>query len=650
MADLGNIESFIKTESVNNLDWFDVDESSYREEDTLPKQNLDVAPDLQHLWGLSATPFVANTGAVSKPVEQLSVSTKEASESLVVKATRLLVMQTDDLTKVGSSLRSRFDAETLQSSKTALSGVLAERGLLGRLYVNASDFPNCHNTGGADFVRRYAAEAPFVLAKPECQDCKHKHADVLGNQHCGVFNKQIQIEIPYTDALALDIESKRLAHGVVLDVDTGALPKDRIRKAFLATPDSTKKAFTGLEQQPQKELPNVNTAQGLVAVGRLTQQKNASEQAKIAQAEARPVVALIQRELLKGRSEKDVAHSLKLSFDLGLLEKTRQEWEPHFREAGLFGSVYTTQQAFADCKEGADFLARHASKVRAVVAGSKCEGCQFKHGSFCSLYGRKLVASAEELYTSDVLSAVVTEHKIAGTLPYYADKVDWGSDVRKAFKNVFRTASTSHETKAPRALIEQAFTGHSSVKTTSYLVKRDIVKVASQYMNEGLYGADLLEALQRRFSSSALIDSTAELRPVLAEQGLQGIHFIDPSVYDDYGSGCKTAASQHRSRSAVKYAKIGDKCASCVHHTRPGFCSTLKKELVQEPPYVDKYAEQQAILSSGKSTEVSYESLMNNGLTMLQEYQMQHEAGDLELNPQVESSMTINFGNQKLTL
>lgn len=49
MADLGDISSFIKEGSVANLDWLDVDEKQYRELDTLPKQNLDISPDMQAL-------------------------------------------------------------------------------------------------------------------------------------------------------------------------------------------------------------------------------------------------------------------------------------------------------------------------------------------------------------------------------------------------------------------------------------------------------------------------------------------------------------------------------------------------------------------------------------------------------------------------
>jgi hypothetical protein len=159
-------------------------------------------------------------------------------------------------------------------------------------------------------------------------------------------------------------------------------------------------------------------------------------------------------------------------------------------------------------------------------------------------------------------------------------------------------------------------------------------------------------ALQARFDPRDLTAAVNDLRPVLAEQGLQGIKYIDPTVYQDYGHGCHTAARLHRSRTAVKYAKVGSKCESCVHQACPGTCSVLAKRLVVEPPYVDKLAEQRAVLASGRSTEVPFDQLMNNGLSMMQEYQLQHQAAtDLTLNPEAPKDSTeIEFGPQNVKL
>ena len=52
MADLGDLSGFMKDGSgagPADLDWLDVDEESYRSTDELPKQNLDIVPELKAL-------------------------------------------------------------------------------------------------------------------------------------------------------------------------------------------------------------------------------------------------------------------------------------------------------------------------------------------------------------------------------------------------------------------------------------------------------------------------------------------------------------------------------------------------------------------------------------------------------------------------
>ena len=78
----------------------------------------------------------------------------------------------------------------------------------------------------------------------------------------------------------------------------------------------------------------------------------------------------------------------------------------------------------------------------------------------------------------------------------------------------------------------------------------------------------------------------------------------------------------------------------------------LSKQLVVEPPYVDKSAEQKAVLASGRSTHVAYEDLMQNGLTVMDEYQIQHGGNDaIELNPEGSSpDVSVEFGPQEVKL
>lgn len=658
MADLGDISNFLKEGALADLDWLDVNEETYRDQDRLPKQNLNVEPDLKALWRHQDEPassFVPNTGEARTmgDLSELHGRLRSEPEDLI-RTARLAIMQSTDTNRIKHALTSRYDSQTLGYAKTALSTVLAERGLLGRLYIAASDFPDCDKGSrqASEFVRRYANEAPYVIAKQACGDCTHHQ--VQGNKHhCGVFHKELQVEVPYTDALASEVENRQLAMGRAVQASVGS-PKDRIRQAYLAADGTQQAAFTGRPQQAPVQVQVSNPGEVLIAASNLTKKRDEAARQQMLVAKARPIVAMLRREMLKGRGEAEVSHALRLAFDLRDLEETRSEWGPLFKEAGLYGAVYMTQDSFEDCREGADFIHKHASKVRAVVAGEKCGTCIFNQASRCMMYGRKLVANSSELLTPETVAAVLDEGRIAGRLPQEAHKIHWGSTPVEALKALHKAASAPPSPLSPslRSTVETAFHGQGRGAGTSDLTKREVVRTASRYMNEGLYGSDLLMALRGKFDSRDLVASAQDLKVVLAEQGLMGFKYVDPSIYEDYGTGCKEAARLHRSRGAVKYAKIGDKCGSCVHQTQPGHCSVLAKQLVVEPPYMDKQAEQQAILTSGAATEpVPYEKLYNNGLSMMQEYQLQHQASEIDLNPEVQSiEADIEFGIQKLKL
>jgi hypothetical protein len=669
MADLGDIGALFKAGSVPDLDWLEVTEKDYKDLEKVPEQNLDVIPGLEKAWaeGSAAAGIVPNKGSLT--MYDVGKGKKKASSETIEsvrRVARFALMKSEDPARFRHELTSRFDRETLAEARPVLASVLAERGLIGRFYVEANDFSGCSNGAKpvSDFVRRYASEAPYVVAKSACGGCIHN----AGNT-CAVFHKQIVVQVPYTEELAKRVEQKQASKGKLISASS-LVPRERIRNAYLA--ESVKIAgpaeapkpvvdplrfMTPTQATPKVHLPMIASQQKALleqsmavsfdpATGKTAAAKVAFDK------KAHDVSRLLRREMLRGRSERELVEALKLSFSAEDLRETRGAWEPIFKEAGFYGTLYSTQDSFDDCSAGVDYLAKHNPSIRAVVAGEKCQGCFYNKMGRCLAYGKKLVASAEEVMTDETLAAVVREHKLAGRLGSGAEKAVWGESPREALKNVYRVASTTGETprSTQRTVIERAFSGSSSQHVTAGLTRREIVKTASRFLNEGLYGADLMAALKKRFDPRDILAAKDELRPVLAEQGLQGIYYVDPSIYGDYGKGCDEAGRLHRSR-LVAYVKKGSACDSCVLQTRLGYCSKLNKNLVYEPPYENKAAQQREILASGKSTETRYEDLVNNGRTMLAEFGMASEmAVDLDPVRDAGPSLEVDLGIGKVKL
>jgi hypothetical protein len=438
---------------------------------------------------------------------------------------------------------------------------------------------------------------------------------------------------------------------VAAATDVEALQTITAKALGLEAPVPTVYQGAGTQKALAAVAPDV-VERELIAASNLTRKRDEAARNLVAAEKARPMVALLRREMLKGHDLAELANTLKHAFQSTDLDTAKPYLEPLLREAGLYGVIYSTQDSFTDCREGADFLATHNPGVKGIVAGHKCSGCVYSKMSRCLMYGKPLVKEASDLYTSEMVEKVALEYRTAGL--YRADH-NIGDEPQTnreklAALHTEARAQIHRQRMTPAQRMAQSLAqGHMMNRSdtggqTSSLTKRDIVKTARRFLNEGLYGQDLLAALKSRFDVRSLTASTSDLRAVIAEQGLQGIHYVDPTVYDDYGKGCREAASLHRSR-LVPYLKQGAKCGSCVHQSKPGHCSVINKSLVEEPPYIDKTAQQREVLASGNSVEVSYESLMNNGLTMMAEYQLQHGGFDVEVDDvKVAETLGVQFG------
>lgn len=627
---------------VSNLDWLDVSQEDYRALDTLPKKNLDIAPDLIEAWGRStpSTGLVPNTGAVipKTMLDLAPTGDRDPYPEGIVRTARLLVIQAKTSQEIVDGLTKRFPLAHIKSARTALAPVLAERGLLGRYYLDAKDFPQCAKSQAATskFASQYAGSVKYLVAKTECADCRYS-----AKNQCAVFQKELVPVVPFTEVDADQIEQYQGSRGLqaaVKSVD----PRERIRQAFLASP---------VQQTGFSGIPNV--AAGLIPAAALLRKAQSvgdrdGQQAQVKQAAAAPVVALVRRELLKGRSQRDTFKALRLSFDLTVLRETAAYWEPVFKTAGLYGVAYATSDSFTDCREGAKFLAKHASQVRVVVAGDKCTGCRFANGGACQAYGKRLVASVDEALTPDTVQWVIENHRLAGKLPWDAASRQWGNTPQEALQAVHKVATSHHpyvQTAPTRGLREGQRLAFAAQSQTSDLTVRDVVKQARHLMNAGLHSTRLVKALSKKFDKRDILASADALKPVLAEQGLMGHSYIDPTAYQDYGT-CREAAKLYRG-SKVKLAKMGDKCATCMGQQVPGKCSVLHKQLVAEVTYPNgRIATQKAVLASATQAGPA----VNNGADMMAEFGMGSQQVDIDLkDPAVREDFPLEFNNETIT-
>jgi hypothetical protein len=628
MSDLGNISNILAP-SVPNLDWLDVDEKEYQKLDTLPKQNLDILPDLQNLWSHqdSEGPHLIPNRAHDTPKTMGDLSQEHgflrSAPEEIRKFANLVLMQSTDIRKFKAELLKRFDRDSLREARSVLASALEERGLIGKIYINANDFTSCDKgtSKPSKFVQRFAKEALFVVAKPKCAGCVHAK-DINGASVCSVFHKEIRVEVPYTKELASKVEASLRSRGKDIKQSSEG-PKKRIRLAVLSDD------FKAPNMEAFK--PKENTTRLLASSKGLDYTSRADSMPL----DAKRIVSAMRKEMIKGRSTPEIISVMKSAFKTPLLEEHKAHWAPVLKEAGLYGVVYSSQDLFQDCREGASFLSKHASHVQAIVVGAKCTDCTHNKVSHCGLYGKALVQDPSELLTTPVVASVLKHHMSKGRIASVQKQDFKGKTPLEALRMIHKAAH-AHKLVVTHERLDIAKNNVSVVsssQSTRRDVKRSIVIKAKELMNKGFFGKKLIASLKHQFDTRDLITSKLELKQASADQGLQGRLFIDPSIYTDYGHGCKKASDLFRA-SKVRFVKKGSKCDGCVYQTSQNHCAAINKKLASDDmlPKERKLALQRSILASDQQGPLSYDKMEDKGSDMMSEFELEGPPQPVDLD------------------
>lgn len=568
MTDYADLTDFFQPSDITPSDW-----NAY--------QDVQVSGDakLSHILG-QVTESNGLIHAISEAYVAPQDLPKVASVSKVRRAARVALIQASSPQDWKETLLGLFPAGSLKHASIVgeLKKALSEYGLLGKYYIAAEDF-NCPSKDAATFARKYASTAKYVLAKAECQGCNQREGG-----RCGVFQKKIVVDLPLTEEDAQEVEKRQASLGFAVRGE--GQPSERIKYANTVLVPQKEAGYEG----PTNLIPVANL---LKTPRTLSEQRAAAEKTA-----SQRVVSTLQKLLLSGLTGKDAVRQLQAAYSVEDLRATEAAWTPLAKQAGLYGHLFVTADSFEVCASGADFVRRKGS-VRAVVAGSKCASCFSNQNGLCATYGRTLVASEDELYTPNMVVAVKDELTARGCKT--ASNLG-GLSPRDALRKLYATAiNTLISREAAKTGSTQAVV-FSEPKKVSSLTVRNIVQATMEAMNDGLYGSALKAKLAESFEARDLKAATPKLATLLAEQGAMGHQYIDPRFYPDYGMGCFTAKKYKHS--GVRYAKVGGKCASCVHQTLPGTCSLLNKELVSEVPYpTTKLAFQQSVVQPQKAVE-----------------------------------------------
>lgn len=229
---LGDLGDVTKEASLADLSWLEVSE---QDPERLPENPVDKGiEELEQAWGVDrrtdgvqVLPNVDREASVYEaslqregrgaPAQDVASLVRAASRKMVAGAS-FRVVATEVAQRLG------HDAHLAMSAMTRLKD---DAGLIGKVFIRASDYPKCASGEWSDPVRKHAAVTTYVVQKKACSDCVQAQ-----DGSCSIFKKRLVASVPWDAALkryspALEATGRKVASGD---------PKEVLRRAFAQTP------------------------------------------------------------------------------------------------------------------------------------------------------------------------------------------------------------------------------------------------------------------------------------------------------------------------------------------------------------------------------------------------------------------------------
>lgn len=583
---IGDITEVMSSQGVSDLSWLNVDEEMYREAEALPKQNLDVIPELQSALSWDGkdprvpevTPLRPHAVVNRNPLDNPE-ATLRSNSSVPNRLAAYVIAGLPD-SSIAGRLSLEFSPGQLSASHREASEILGEKGLLGNVYVDAKHFPRCAQDGPhREFVAKSAKSALFVVQKQACGGCVCNKSGT-----CTSFKKRLTSEVPYDQKVAAHyvpklVSENRVAPGE-LESALASGPsgiKALLRTAFLRPVATRFESPQTVQHRAQPKAPIITDAD----VRSFWERRMASSDAEAVPGTMYLVAA---RRVMQGKAD---PHSLVASADPSL--------RGLFREHGLLGHTYLDADALGGLHETLRHVRAGAKAglpdfvlLRNPTAADASSPDMAELMKLTTVVRKRpelglphLASALERAVSSGRISA-----EMAATAAQNAQRLDASRfPAFIAEVNLARPAVTAREVEVQTTVGTTVHNGDTSTERKVATMSPDEVRrTISHMMNTGLSGRRLQAAVLQRYSRADLVQVPEVGSALSREDGVQGHYFIDPTAYKDYGRGCQTGGDKFRKLNPVPNVLASSGCTGCRSQTHPGWCSRYAKTLIRQVP------------------------------------------------------------------
>jgi hypothetical protein len=603
-AGLGDLTKILHNQGVSDLSWLAVDEEDYRAAEALPKQNLDIIPEFQKAL-ISDTkegslnvpqliPMKPHTIVNRNPLSNDYRQTAPTDQTSPIRnRVAKMVMIGWDNNTIAARLKAEFGIGDIVRAASAIKEVVDERGLLGNVYVNAAHFPRaCQDPKERKFARMAGKNAVFVVGG--CDNSNGCNCQRTGI--CQTFGgKRVVSEVPYTQAVLAHYAPQLAAERRIV----GPLPigqpseyKETLRTAFLRTPIASR----------SESVRTVITQQSQPKIVPTQQQYDEFWHRKFSAPQTAPSQGYLKyaRRMMLGDADLVVLASSKDPDIAGLVS-----------EYGILGKSYFDMDAMEGCNNTLSLIHKLASQGVMNAAGlgtdprdlqldyvirrsATCTHCKGAPDGACAQICNftRIVHSKPPINKDTFLLALqraalqkrLTTEQIQNANARSASIKNWATAI--AHVNLYNPtapeAEQVREYSGIQAVAKTLAPGRSDVSVAT-MDPEEVRRTISHMMNSGLSGRSLQSAILKRYSRDDLQQVPEIGRRAAKDDGVQGIFFVDPTAYRDYGKGCNVGSQTFRKRGAP-HVLASDGCTGCILQTAPGWCSKYAKSLIRQVP------------------------------------------------------------------
>ncbi len=233
IGDLGEV----MTAGVQNLDWLEVVEQDV---ERLPKNvsTGTVIPELEEAWGTGIEVSARHHALDREQLAYQASLEKEPEQKRLAKAdVQRIIQKALRRSAAGYPLKAiiaeakKAVGPEVPRIRAALSWIVSEHGLAGRVFIRADAYPGCNTGKWKKEIPKIASGSKYLVAKDRCKGCIHNRQG-----SCAVFAKRLVAEVPWEEARELYAPILAATGRPVADGD----PRKTLKAAFQAPATSPK--------------------------------------------------------------------------------------------------------------------------------------------------------------------------------------------------------------------------------------------------------------------------------------------------------------------------------------------------------------------------------------------------------------------------